>query len=98
MSYLDKKGIGLLVQGYDYYSVVKEKSDKIAEKVYHNYDEIFKARLYNLILNICNQFVYDYTYVFSKRDLYFIADNNINIHNLLEEFKVDILKMRKQEI
>lgn len=86
------------MQGYDYYSVIKKKSDRIAEKVYHNNDEIFKARLYNLILNICNQFVYDYTYIFTKNDLYFVADNNINIHNLLEEFKVDIVKMRKQEI
>lgn len=86
------------MQSYDYYSVVKEKSDRIAEKVYNNYDEIFKARLYNLILNICNQFVYDYKYVFSKRDLYFIADNNINIHQILEEFKEDILKMREREV
>lgn len=94
---MKKKIFELLIKNYDYYSIVKKKSDKIAEKVYHKHDEIFKARLYNLILNICNQFVYDYTYVFKKRDLYFIADNNINIHNLLEEFKVDILKMRKQE-
>ena len=85
------------MQGYDYYSVIKKKSDRIAEKVYHNNDEIFKARLYNLILNICNQFVYDYTYIFSKQDLYFISDYNINIHELLNELKNDIIKMKKQE-
>lgn len=94
---MKKKGIVLLTQGYDYYSAIKKKSDKIAEKIYNENDEIFKARLYNLILNICNQFVYDYTYIFSKRDLYFIADNNINIHKLLEEFKEDIIKMKKQQ-
>lgn len=87
----------MLSQKYDYYSVIKEKTDKIAEKIYNSYDEIFKAKLYNLVLNMCNQFVYDYTYIFSKQDLYFIADYNINIHKLLDEFRLDILKMREIE-
>ena len=87
----------MLGSKYDYYSAIKEKSDKIAERIYNNFDEIFKAKLYNLVLNICNQFVYDYTYIFSKQDLYFIADYNINIHKLLDEFKKDIIKMKKQE-
>ena len=87
----------MLSSKYDYYSAIKEKSDRIAEKIYNNFDEIFKARLYNLVLNICNQFVYGYTYIFSKQDLYFIADYNINIHKLLDEFKNDIIKMKKQE-
>lgn len=89
--------IKLLEIKYDYYSVIKEKSDKIAEKEYKNYDEIFKSRLYNFVLNICNQFVYDYTYIFSKQDLYFIADNNINIYRLLDQFKDDIIKMKDIE-
>lgn len=87
----------MLSSKYDYYSVIKEKTDKIAEKIYNNYDEIFKAKLYNLVLNMCNQFVYDYTYIFSKQDLYFIADYNINIHKLLDEFRLDILKMKEIE-
>ena len=87
----------MLSQKYDYYSVIKEKTDKIAEKIYNSYDEIFKAKLYNLVLNMCNQFVYDYTYIFSKQDLYFIADYNINIHKLLDDFRLDILKMREIE-
>lgn len=90
-----KKNIKMIAPVYDYYSTVKEKSDKIAENTFKINDEIFKARLYNLILNMCNQFVYDYTYVFSKQDLYFIADYNINIHKLLDEFKMDILQMKK---
>ena len=87
----------MLSSKYDYYSVIKEKTDRIAEKIYNNYDEIFKAKLYNLVLNMCNQFVYDYTYIFSKQDLYFIADYNINIHKLLDEFRLDILKMKEIE-
>lgn len=87
--------IKLLDAKYDYYTIIKEKSDRIARKIYNNNDEIFKARLYNLILNMCNQFVYDYTYIFTKQDLYFIADNDINIHELLNQFKNDIKIMRK---
>lgn len=95
MVILGKNGkIKLLGVKYDYYSAIKEKSDSIAETIYNNKDEIFKARLYNLVLNMCNQFVYDYTYIFSKKDLYFIADYNINIHELLNQFKIDIKKMR----
>lgn len=85
----------MLNKGYDYYTKVKKKTDKIAEKKYNNYDEIFKARLYNLVLNICNQYVYDYTYVFTKCDLFFIADNNINIYELINEFRNEIRKMKK---
>lgn len=69
----------------------------ISEKVYKNNNEIFKARLYNLVLNMCNQFIYDYTYVFSRSDLYFIADYNINIHELLDEFKDDIIVMKRKK-
>ena len=86
----------LLGKNYDYYSAIKDKCDKISEKIYKNYNEIFKSRLYNLVLNICNQFVYDYTYIFSKSDLYFIADYNINIHELLNEFKEDIILMKRK--
>jgi len=87
--------IKLLGIRYDYYSVIKEKTDKIAVKIYKINDEIFKSRLYNLVLNMCNQFIFDYTYVFTTRDLYFIADYNINVNSILEEFKEDIVKMRK---
>jgi len=90
-----KNNIKMIPPVYDYYSSVKKKSDKIAYKKYKIDDEIFKARLYNLVLNMCNQFVYDYTYVFSKEDLYFVTDYNINIHELLNEFKSDIIKMKK---
>ena len=93
---MKKNSIKLLGRNYDYYSTIKYKCDKISEKRYKNYNEIFKARLYNLVLNMCNQFVYDYTYVFSKSDLYFIADYNINIHELLDEFKDDIIVMKKR--
>lgn len=90
-----KNNIKRIPPVYDYYSEVKKKIDKIAQENFKVNDEIFKARLYNLVLNMCNQFVYDYTYVFSKEDLYFITDYNINIHELLNEFRKDIIKMKK---
>ncbi len=92
------KQIALLGSGYDYYSRVKEKSDKIS-KFYFNGDEIKKAELYNLILNLINQVIYDYTYTFTQRDLDFIIENSININSLLEEFMDDIknIKVENEE-
>ena len=84
----NKKKMLLTVVG-NYYSNVKEKSDRIAD-LYFKGDEIKKSELYNLVLNLVNQVVYDYTYTFTQRDLYFIAENNINVNSLLEEFIGDI--------
>ena len=94
---MKKNNLKLIGRNYDYYSTIKHKCDMISEKVYKNNNEIFKARLYNLVLNMCNQFIYDYTYVFSRSDLYFIADYNINIHELLDEFKDDIIVMKRKK-
>lgn len=87
------KQIALLNAGYDYYSKVKEKSDKIS-KFYFKGDEIKKAELYNLVLNLINQVIYDYTYTFTERDLDFIIENGININSLLEEFVDDIKNIK----
>ena len=67
-----------------------------AKKKYKNEDEIFISRLYNLVLNLCNQVIYDYTYVFTKNDFVFILDNDINVMDLLNEFTEDVQKMRKR--
>lgn len=91
------KQVTLLTTGYDYYLKVKEKSDKIS-KFYFEDDEIKKAELYNLILNLINQVVYDYIYTFTKKDLDFIMENSININSLLEEFMDDIKFMKNEDI
>ena len=83
---LKKKVRKRLPSSYNYYKEVKIKSDKIA------LDEFNKSRLYNLILNLCNQIVYNYTYVLTTADLYFIADYNINLIIVLDNFREDIIK------
>lgn len=83
-----------LPSSYNYYTEVKIKSDKIAN-YYKIKDEFSKAMLYNLILNLCNQIVYNYTYIFTPSDLFFIAQYNINIMYVLDKFMEDILKQKK---
>lgn len=90
-----KKKIKMLSSRYDYYKAIEDKTRLIAKKVYKNQDEIFISRLYNLVLNLCNQVVYDYTYVFTKNDFNFILDNNINVMELLNYFIDDVQKMKK---
>lgn len=88
---LKKKVKKKLPSSYNYYEEVKIKSDKIALE-YNITDEFNKSRLYNLILNLCNQIVYNYTYVLTTSDLYFIADYNINLITVLDKFREDIIK------
>ena len=91
-----KEKVKLLNENYDYYKSVKEKSDKLSIKIFGKNDEILKARLYNLVLNLCNQVIYDFTYVLTKDDLFFIADYNIDVYKLLDNFVVDISKIKEQ--
>ena len=90
---LKKKVRKKLPSSYNYYEEVKIKSDKIALE-YNITDEFNKSRLYNLILNLCNQIVYNYTYVLTKADLFFIADYNINILVVFDNFRDDIIKQK----
>lgn len=92
-----KKNKKLLDENYDYYRLIKDKTEKIAKEEYNITDEILISKLYNLVLNLCNQMVYDYVYVFTKDDLYFVAEYNINIHKLLNNFIIDIKKMQNKE-
>lgn len=91
-----KEKVKLLEENYDYYKSVKEKSDRLALQIFGKNDEILKAKLYNLVLNLCNQVIYDFTYVLTKDDLFFIADYNINVHKLLNNFVIDICKIKEQ--
>lgn len=91
-----KNNVKMLDENYDYYKSVKEKSDRISLKIFRKDDEILKSKLYNLVLNLCNQVVYDFTYILTKEDLFFISDYNINIYELLDDFVEDIAKMKRQ--
>src|SRR5699024_1200031 len=91
-----KKRNKMLSGQYDYYKIIEDKVRVIAKKKYKNEDEIFISRLYNLVHNLCNQFIYDYTYVFTKNDFIFILYNDINVMDLLNEFTEDVQKMRKR--
>lgn len=91
-----KNNVKMLDENYDYYKSVKEKTDKLSLKIFKEDNEILKAKLYNLVLNLCNQVIYDFTYVLTKDDLFFIADYDINVHELLNNFVVDIVKIKNQ--
>lgn len=88
---LKKKSRKRLPDSYSYYEEVKVKSDSLALE-YNITDEFNKSRFYNLILNLCNQIIYNYTYVFTESDLFFIADYNINLIQVLDKFNDDILR------
>lgn len=98
---LKKNSVKMLTQGYNYYESIRHKTDEICKsKLYTNneFDYIVKKeKLYNLILNLCNQIVYDYTYVFTMDDFDFIYDNNIDVKNILEIFTDDIIRMKSIE-
>lgn len=84
-----------LPEGYNYYSDVMEKTKKIAKDIFReDYNEILEQKLYNLIISLCNQVIYDYSYTFTKDDLFLLADYDINIHKVLKKFEDDIMKMR----
>ena len=87
----------ILNESYDYNISIKKKTDKIAEEEYGIKDEIIKSKLFNLAVNLCNQMIYDYIYIFTKDDLYFVSEYNINIHKLLEVCIEDAKIMYKRE-
>ncbi len=96
---------------YNYYKEIKNKTNEIYHKFNlveyikkdnnGRYDSLLetvvKEKLYNLILNICNQIIYDYNYVFSKDDLYFIEKFEIDkIFDYIVEFIIeDVVRMKR---
>ena len=79
---------------YDYYESIKKKSDCLAQKVFVVNHEILKSKLYNLMLDICNPIIYDYTYTFTKEDLFFIIDYGINVGIIIDYCFNDIQIMK----
>lgn len=82
---------------FDYYKNIKKISDQFSKKYFKEYNEFLNGQLYNLILNICNQVVYDYQYIFNKEELYLLADYKININDILIACRPDIIKMKLRE-
>lgn len=72
----------ILKETKEYYlkNIKKEDKDNIPE-------EIVIMQLYNLILNILNQQMFDYVYIFKREDLELLIKYNINIVDLINEFK-----------
>jgi uncharacterized protein YbcC (UPF0753/DUF2309 family) len=97
------KNIKQLGEPYEYYKTVKEKTDKMYYDLLKKYnfrninDDILKQKLFNLVINLCNQVVYDTTYTFSQDDFDFIKDYNINLDKLLTFFVEDTKKAKALE-
>ncbi len=84
-----------LPEGYNYYNEVMKKTKVISKQIFkEKNNEILEQRLYNLIINLCNQTLYDCKYTFTSEDLFFIADYNINIYAVLKQFEEDIIKLK----
>lgn len=72
----------ILKETKEYYlkNIKKEEKDNIPE-------EIVIMQLYNLILNILNQHMFNYVYIFKREDIEFLIKYNINIVELINKFK-----------
>lgn len=66
----------------EYYiqSIKQEKNDNIPE-------EIIIIQIYELVLNILNQYVYDYIYFFKAEDIKFLIKYNIDVIKLINTFR-----------
>lgn len=74
------------------YALVKKETDQYYEKelkLYHNGipEEIEKAKLYELVVNLLNQEVLDYHYTFKESDFDFVIQYHIDLPKLLKHFE-----------
>ncbi len=97
---------------YNYYNEIKKKSNEIYYK--YNFVEhikknqngkysvlletIIKEKLYNLILNMCNQVIYDYNYVFTKDEIFFIEEFEVDkiFSYIVEYIRDDVIIMKRK--
>ncbi|MEG0873255.1 MAG: hypothetical protein RSE00_03460 [Clostridia bacterium] len=109
-----KKEYKLLDDKFDYYNIVKKKSDELYYKYnlsrfigIYNKDfntgiideDMAKELFYNLNLNICNQVVYEYNYEYTKDDLFFISDFQIDkiFKDIVSTFLSVVIRMKEIE-
>lgn len=72
----------ILEESKKYYFNFIEKENK------NNFPkDIIIMNLYNLVINVLNQQVFDYTYSFKKEDIEFISKYNINMLNIIDKFR-----------
>ena len=89
---------------YNYYKSVKKKTDMMFDELnfrehMESQDSLFietnKQKFYNLMLNICNQVIYDdFYYLLSADDVLFIENFQIdkNFELIIDRLKDDIFK------
>ncbi|MDD3303352.1 MAG: hypothetical protein PHP54_00320 [Clostridia bacterium] len=59
---------------------------------------VYKQKLYNLILNICNQYVYDYDYLLKRDEINFMYDFNLQnvIRSCISDLEKDIMRYKNE--
>ena len=58
---------------YNLSRYIKEQYNKNNTRL----EEIYKQKLYNLVLNICNQYIYNYEYILKKDEIKFFYEFNL---------------------
>mgnify|MGYP005758750653 CR=1 FL=1 len=96
---------------FNYYSnVLKVTNDNFEKynlsryiKIFDNgynkrLEKIYKQKLYNLVLNICNQYIYNYEYILKKDEIKFFYEFNLQmvVRNCIRELEEDILRYKKE--
>lgn len=61
-------------------------------------ENIYKQKLYNLVLNICNQYVYNYDYVLKEDEIDFFYEFNLEevIKSCIKELETDISRYKNE--
>jgi hypothetical protein len=76
------------------YKKIKEKSDKYYYdnlKQYNNLEneEVVKSKLYNFVVNLGNQMLFDKSYTFKEEDFDFMGLYNLDLNELFRYFKYE---------
>lgn len=79
---------------YNLSRYIKEQYNKNNTRL----EEIYKQKLYNLVLNICNQYIYNYEYILKKDEIKFFYEFNLQmvIKNCIKDLEEDILRYKKE--
>ena len=93
---LKKNNIKYLPQNYNYYTEVLKKTQKIAKDILKDkYNVVLEQKLYQLVLNLLNQAIYDIKYEFSREDIYLITEFDIDICKVLDYYNYDFLRQKE---
>lgn len=96
---------------FNYYSNVRRVTNnnfekynlsRFIKKYEKDYDErledVYKQKLYDLILNICNQYVYNYDYILKEDEINFFYEFNLQevIRSCIKDLEKDILRYKNE--